>query len=128
MKKIVFLLMAFTLVATAPSCKKSNAKSIVGTWKVTSVTQGSKNRTTEYLSAGYKETYDDAGNYSYSGQPDNTTTGSGKYAWDNETVFKRNGVTGQSSVTITITKLDKSTLSYNYTDNGDLWVFSFAKQ
>ncbi len=126
MKKITFFIACLSLV-TFMACNKSNAKRIVGTWKATKVMEGAKDVTTDWTKNSYTETYASGDGYSYTGQPDGKS-GSGKYAWDNETVLKRSGVSGQSSVTCTITTLDKSNLSFSCVDNGTTWQFSFQKQ
>lgn len=113
---------------TFTACSKSNEKQIVGTWKVIKVMQGSKDVTADWTKSPYKEVYGSDGNYSYSGQPGNTISGAGKYTWDNETALKRNGVSGQSSVSITIKSLEKSDMQFTFTDNGDLWDFTFVKE
>lgn len=119
MPGIIALVLLFT------NCK-SNEKQIERTWTIVSVTADGKDVSADYKTSGYKETYQD-GKYSYSGQPGSTASGSGNYTWNGNTELKRNGVSGQSSVTCTLKKLDRNDFQYSYVDNGKEWIFTFEK-
>jgi hypothetical protein len=90
--------------------------------------EGSKDVSSEWLKAPYREVYTSDGNYSYTGQPNSNVSGTGKYTWDNSTLLKRNGVSGQSSYDITITNLTKSVMEYNFSGNGSTWTWTFSKE
>ena len=129
MKKII--LFSFLAIGLLAGCKKSNSKLIVGSWKVTKVMKGTADVTSTWSATAYTETYASDGNYSYTGQPKSGSTpevGSGKYTWDGSTMFKRNGVSSQSSVTCTIKTLSKSALQFTYTDSGENWDYTFEKK
>lgn len=125
MKNYILLLFALTTLPFL-SCKK-NEKRIIGTWTVVKVTKGSTDLTSVYADSGYRETYGSNGSFAYTGQPTSIRSGSGKYSWNDKTTFKRYGVSGQTSVTCTNVNVDKKSLNYSYTDNGEVWTFQFKK-
>ena len=94
---------------------------VVNTWKAENVTMNSTDVTSAYANANYTETYDKDGNYSY-----NTSLGGGSGKWafqNNKKEIKRNGVSGQSSVDMTILKLKEKEFWFKFTDNGDNYEF-----
>jgi len=114
--------MAFTII----SCKRSNEKRIVGTWKVVSVIKDSKDETSNWTKHSYTEMYTSDGVYIYSGQPDDKA-GSGSYLWNETDKLTRFGVNGQSTKTLTIINLDKSNFKYQYFDGNEAWIFTLVK-
>lgn len=134
MKKLnFFFALAITLVLTTTlnSCKKysngpwisleTRTARVANVWKMESVTLNGSDVTSTYTNLKYTETYDKDGNYSYS-----TTLGggSGKWAFQNsDTEIKRNGVSGQSSIDLTILRLKEKSFWYKFVDGKDSYEF-----
>jgi hypothetical protein len=123
MKKILFL---FALPLLFVSCKK-DSKQIKTSWLVQSVTIGGIDKTADYTKNAYTETYGDNDNYSYVGDPVGGS-GSGKYVWDGKTMIKRNGVSGQSSMDLTVTTLTNKEFVYTSSISGEKAEFKFKKK
>lgn len=122
MKNYIYLLSVLLL---SGACQKSNEKRIIGTWQITKVIRAGNDITSQYTATSYTETYSADGNYSYTGQPDGKS-GTGKYTWDGSALFKRSGVSGQSSVDCTIKNLTSKELDYTTTMSGEAWEFIFS--
>jgi len=94
---------------------------VVNTWKPENVTMNSNDVTSAYANVSYTETYDKDGNYSYS---TSLGGGSGKWAFQNDKKeIKRNGVSGQPTVDMTILKLKEKEFWFKFTDGGDVYEF-----
>lgn len=108
------------------SCKK-DSKQILASWQVEKVTIGGVDKTADYTKNNYTETYADGGVYSFSGDPSGNS-GSGKYTWDGKSTIKRSGVSNQSSMDLTVTRLTNDEFEYKTTISGDEAEFKFNKK
>lgn len=125
MKNIIFYFSAISMSLILGACNKSNEKRIVGTWQVSKVIRSGNDISSLYLATSYTETYTSDGKYTYTGQPDGKS-GSGQYKWDGSTLFKRSGVSGQSSADCVIKNLTTKELDYTTTLSGEPWEFVFT--
>jgi hypothetical protein len=88
---------------------------------VASATKNGTDITSLYVNSNYSETYTKDGTYSYTWT---YGSGSGKWAFENsDKQIKRSGVSGQSSVDLTILKLKEKELWFTGTDGGDTYEF-----
>ena len=123
--------LAVVFVLFLTSCKKypdgpaislrSRAERVSNAWKVESVTLNGNDITSSFTSINYTENYDKDGNYSYSSSIGN---GSGKWAFENnDEQIKRSGVSGQSSISMTILRLKENSFWYEFKDGSDNFHF-----
>jgi hypothetical protein len=130
-KLIVTILLAVLLELGLNSCKKypegpvlslrSRKERVANNWKVEKVTFNGNDITSNYTNISFNETYDKKGNYSY-----NSTLGSGSGKWsfqNNDTQIKRQGVSGMSTVELTILKLKEKSFWYRFNDGKDTFEF-----
>lgn len=131
MKKVKLIAAVLTVLFAVTSCKKyPNGPSIsfetrkarvANTWKMEAVTVNGADITSAYTNISYTETYTKTGDYSYGS---NLGSGSGKWAFENkDTQIKRNGVSGQSSVDLTILRLKEKSFWYKFVDGKDTYEF-----
>lgn len=126
-------LLFFAIIALISSCKKypegpgltirTNTHRLVNVWKVEKVLLNNSDVTSSFTSINYTETYDKDGNYSF-----NSTIGNGSGRWvfeNNDTQIKRNGVSNQSSATLTILRLKEKSFWYTMVDGSDTYEFHF---
>ncbi|HET6990936.1 MAG TPA: hypothetical protein VFJ43_06405 [Bacteroidia bacterium] len=130
MKTLKFFFVAILLTAVIlPGCKKypdgpslslrSRAARVANVWKVESATENGSDITS--LLSGYTETYVKNGDYSF---VFGSVNGSGKWAFqNNDAEIKVNGVSNQSSRTLTILRLKEKEFWYKFTDNGDTYEY-----
>ena len=131
MKTKNLLLCFFVILSSLASCKKysegpslslrSRAERVANTWKMEQVIINGSDVTTTYTGMNYTETYDKGGAYSYNSS---LGGGSGKWAFqENDTQIKRNGVSGQPTVDMTILRLKEKSFWYRFTDGKDTYEF-----
>lgn len=100
---------------------RSRAGRVANEWKMEKVMMNGVDVTSSFTNISYTETYDKDGNYSYAST---VGSGSGKWAFqNNDTEIKRNGVSGQSTVDMTILRLKQKSFWYKFTDGGDTFEF-----
>jgi hypothetical protein len=104
-----------------PISIRSPESRVANTWQTEKVLKNGSDVTADYTNIGYTEVYEKNGNYSYSS---NTLSGSGKWMLENRNKeIKRNGVSGQPSVLMTILRLKEKSFWYYYTDGGVKYEF-----
>ncbi|MFN4910347.1 MAG: hypothetical protein ACK444_08580 [Flavobacteriales bacterium] len=105
---------------------RSRVERLENTWKISSVTMNGQDVTNLFSSINYTETYDKEGNYSFASAVDN---GSGKWEFQNNDLeIRRSGVSGQSSMDLTILKLKSNEFWYRVIDGSDEYEFHFVSQ
>ncbi len=128
-KNILFGILV--IASSLTSCKKypdgpsisfrSRIERVANTWKMEQVMLNSSDVTSTFTNINYTETYDKSGNYSYSSA---VGSGSGKWSFENkDTQIKRQGVSGQSTLDLTILRLKENSFWYKYTDGNDNYEF-----
>ena len=128
--KLQFTLLSVVMLLTF-SCKKypegpaisirSTESRVANTWKAEQVTVNGNDATSAYTNSAYTEIYERDGKYSY-----HSSAGNGSGTWDfqqNKKQIKRQGVSGQPSVVLTILKLKEKSFWYTYSYGGDNYVF-----
>ncbi len=119
------------IASSLTSCKKypdgpsisfrSRIERVANTWKMEQVMLNGSDVTSTFTNINYTETYDKSENYSYS-----STVGSGSGKWsfeNNDMQIKRQGVSGQSTLDLTILRLKENSFWYKYTDGNDSYEF-----
>jgi hypothetical protein len=119
------------IASSLTSCKKypdgpsisfrSRIERVANTWKMEQVMLNGSDVTSNFTNINYTETYDKSENYSYS-----STVGSGSGKWsfeNNDMQIKRQGVSGQSTLDLTILRLKENSFWYKYTDGNDSYEF-----
>ena len=131
MKTKNILIGILVIASSLTSCKKysdgptislrSRTERVANTWKMEQVMLNGSDVTSAFTSINYTETYDKSGSYSYSST---VGSGSGKWSFENkDTQIKRQGVSGQSTVDLTILRLKEKSFWYKYTDGNDNYEF-----
>jgi hypothetical protein len=128
-KNILFGILV--IASSLTSCKKypdgpsislrSRTERVANTWKMEQVMLNGSDVTSTFTNINYTETYDKSENYSYS-----STVGSGSGKWsfeNNDMQIKRQGVSGQSTLDLTILRLKENSFWYKYTDGNDNYEF-----
>ncbi len=119
------------IASSLTSCKKypdgpsisfrSRIERVANTWKMEQVMLNGSDVTSNFTNNNYTETYDKSENYSY-----RSTVGSGSGKWsfeNNDMQIKRQGVSGQSTLDLTILRLKENSFWYKYTDGNDSYEF-----
>lgn len=128
-KNILFGILV--IASSLTSCKKypdgptislrSRTERVANTWKMEQVMLNGSDVTSTFTNINYTETYDKSGNYSYSST---VGSGSGKWSFENkDTQIKRQGVSGQSTLDLTILRLKEKSFWYKYADGNDNYEF-----
>ena len=128
-KNILFGILV--IASSLTSCKKypdgpsisfrSRIERVANTWKMEQVMLNGSDVTSNFTNTNYTETYDKSENYSYSSTEE---SGSGKWSFENNDMqIKRQGVSGQSTLDLTILRLKENSFWYKYTDGNDNYEF-----
>lgn len=131
---LFLILLAGLMIPTIQGCKKyqdgpllslhSRAERVANTWKVDNYKENGNDYTS--LVAGYTETYSKEGAYSYSW---GSLAGTGTWAFqNNDAEIRITGTSNQSSVTLTILKLEEKQFWYYYMDGNDKKEFHMIQQ
>jgi hypothetical protein len=124
--RLKWILALLVVVSLTASCKRDK-RQIKRTWVIERVRIGGADLTSEYTKNHYTETYGDDGVYSFSGDPDGNS-GAGKYDWDGKQTIKRNGVSNQESMTLSVQTLTSDEFEYHAILNGAEAEFKFRKK
>ena len=128
-KNILFGILV--IASSLTSCKKypdgpsisfrSRIERVANTWKMEQVMLNGSDVTSNFTNTNYTETYDKSENYSYSSTEE---SGSGKWSFENNDMqIKRQGVSGQPTLDLTILRLKENSFWYKYTDGNDNYEF-----
>jgi len=128
-KNILFGILV--IASSLTSCKKypdgpsisfrSRIERVANTWKMEQVMLNGSDVTSNFTNINYTETYDKSENYSYSSTE---VSGSGKWSFENNDMqIKRQGVSGQPTLDLTILRLKENSFWYKYTDGNDNYEF-----